>query len=98
MDFYRKVRPWGFWGPISAKCRAQSPGFEENHDFWRDTFNVTVGLVWQTTMVTLPIYLVIQQWGRMWLSAAIFAVTSVILKFTWYDRLGPGDMSMPQDR
>lgn len=96
MDFYRKIRPWGFWGPIYAKCRVAEPGFERNHDFGRDMFNVVVGIVWQTTMVTFPIFLVIQQWGRMWLSVAIFAATSLVLKFTWYDRLGAGDMYMTE--
>jgi len=48
--------------------------------------------------VALPIYLVIQQWGRMWLCLAVFAVTSVILKFTWYDRLGRGEMYLSAER
>ena len=34
----------------------------------------------------------------MWISLGIFAVTSVILKFTWYDWLGPGEMYMTADR
>ena len=25
-DFYRRVRPWGFWDPILAKVRAEDPG------------------------------------------------------------------------
>jgi hypothetical protein len=33
----------------------------------------------------------------MWISLDIFAVTSVILKFTWYDWLGPGEMYMTAD-
>jgi hypothetical protein len=91
-SFYRTVRPWGWWRPVYEKCRAEDPAFEKNRDFWRDWFNIALGLVWQTSMVALPIYLVIQQWGRMWLCLAVFAATSAILKFTWYDRLGPGEM------
>jgi len=97
-SFYRTVRPWGWWGPIYAKCRAENPAFMPNREFRRDAFNIAVGLVWQTSMVALPIYLVIQQYGRMGLSLAVFVATSVILKFTWYDRLGPGEMYLPQDR
>jgi hypothetical protein len=91
-SFYRTVRPWGFWGPIYEKCRAEIPGFEKNRDFRRDMFNIAVGMVWQTSLVTGPIYLAIQHWTEMWISVAVFAVTSVILKFTWFDRLGPGEM------
>ena len=43
--FYRKVRPWGFWGPILAKVQAEDPAFQPNHDFWRDMFNIVVGIV-----------------------------------------------------
>jgi Na+/proline symporter len=89
--FYRTVRPWGWWGPVLARCRRESPGFQPNPDLARDGFNVAVGLVWQTAMVAAPIYLVIQHWRQFWLAAAVFAATSAILKFTWYDRLGTGD-------
>ena len=97
-SFYRTVRPWGWWRPVYDQCRAENPAFEKNRDFWRDWFNIGVGLVWQTSMVALPIYLVIQQWGRMWLCLAMFTATSAILKFTWYDRLGPGEMYLANDR
>ncbi len=86
-DFYRRVRPWGFWGPILAKLRTEEPGFERNKDFWRDMFNVVVGIVWQVSLVALPIYIVIQKLSSAAITAAIIAVTSVVLKFTWYDHL-----------
>lgn len=91
-SFYRNVRPWGAWEPIYRKCLAEDPSFQRNNDFRRDMFNIAVGMVWQTSLVTGPIYLAIQHWNEMWMSCAVFAVTSCILKFTWYDRLGPGEM------
>jgi solute:Na+ symporter, SSS family len=96
-SFYRTVRPWGFWDPIYQKCRAENPRFQKNRDFGRDMFNVLVGLVWQTSLVTTPIYLVIQHWRELGISLAVCAVTSLILKFTWYDRLGPGEMYLTAD-
>ena len=48
-------------------------------------------------MVTSPIYLVIQHWPEMWASLGVHAVTSLVLKFTWYDRLGPGEMYLTDD-
>jgi SSS family solute:Na+ symporter len=92
MQFYRNVRPWGFWDPVFRKCHAEDPAFEKNHDFQRDVFNLAVGMVWQTSLVTGPIYLVIQHWTELGVSLAVCAVTSLILKFTWYDHLGPGEM------
>jgi hypothetical protein len=91
-SFYRNVRPWGAWGPVLAMCRADDPAFQPNREFSRDMFNIAVAMVWQTSLVTAPIYLAIQHWTEMWVSLAVCAVTSLILKFTWYDNLGPGEM------
>jgi hypothetical protein len=86
-DFYRRVRPWGFWSPILAKVRAEDPAFERNKDFWRDMFNIGVGITWQVSLVALPIYIVIQKFRSAAFTAAIILVTSIVLKFTWYDHL-----------
>ena len=86
MEFYRRVRPWGFWGPILKKVQADDPAFERNPDFLRDMFNVAVGICWQVALVALPIYIVIRHSGA-WIALAVVLVTSFILKFTWYDHL-----------
>lgn len=85
--FYRTVRPWGFWQPILEKCQADDPTLQPNRDFWRDGFNVIVGIVWELAMVAAPIFLVIQQYTRALICGGVFVVTSAILKFTWYDNL-----------
>jgi Na+/proline symporter len=86
-DFYRRVRPWGFWGPIYRKVLAEDPGFKRNKDFMRDMFNVAVGIVWQVALVVLPMYIVIWELRRAAITLAIVLATSAILKFTWYDHL-----------
>lgn len=86
-DFYRRVRPWGLWGPIYRKVLSEDPSFEPNKDFWRDMFNIAVGIVWQVSLVVLPMYFVIREFGRAALTGAVILATSVILKFSWYDRL-----------
>ncbi|HAK96652.1 MAG TPA: sodium:solute symporter [Planctomycetes bacterium] len=96
-DFYRTVRPWGFWGPVAAAIRAEDPDFATNREFGRDLFNLAVGLVWQVSMVAGPIYLVIQKFDRAIIALGVFAATSLILKFTWYDTLGPGEMYTTPD-
>ena len=74
-QFYTTIRPWGFWGPVYGRCRRQDESFRANHDFRRDAFNILVGIVWQIAMVALPMYLVIQQYGRMAICLAIFVAT-----------------------
>lgn len=86
-DFYRRVRPWGFWGPVLKKVLAEDPSFQRNRDFLRDMFNIIIGMIWQVSLVTLPMYIVIHKTRYAAIAAAIIALTSVILKFTWYDHL-----------
>ncbi len=86
-DFYRRVRPWGFWGPVLKKVLAEDPGFKRNRDFLRDMFNIAVGIVWQISLVALPLYIVIQESRRAAITLAVVLGTSAILKFTWYDHL-----------
>jgi Na+/proline symporter len=86
-DFYRNVRPWGFWGPIRDKVMAEDPSFRPNKAFARDMVNVAVGIIWQVTFVLMPIYLVIRRFSALAVAAVIAAITSIFLKFNWYDKL-----------
>src|SRR5579863_968518 len=81
-DFYRRVRPWGCWGPVLRKVQAEDPGFEPNRDFPRDMFNVAVEMVWQIALVVLPLYVVIREFLRAALTLFVILATSAILKFT----------------
>lgn len=85
--FYKNVKPWGFWGPIKDKVMAEDPSFKPNVNFKTDAFNVFVGIVWQTSLVILPIYLVLQEGVPIAITAIIAVVTSLVLKKTWYDKL-----------
>ncbi len=90
MEFYRNVRPWGFWKPIEEKVSAAYPDFQKNTHFLRDMFNVTIGIIWQTSLVALPIFLVIRYWSAFFPCLLVVAVTSIILKFMWWDKLEDG--------
>jgi Na+/proline symporter len=86
-SFYKRVRPWGFWGPVLRQVLREDPSFKPNRDFRRDMFNVVVGICWQTSLVALPIYIVIRNTSAAMAALAVAAVTSVVLKFSWYDHL-----------
>jgi len=87
IDFYRRVRPWGFWGPIHRKIVAEDPGFQRNKDFYRDMFNIAVGTVWQTCFIVLAMFLVLRSFRNAAITLGVLVVTCVILKKNWYDRL-----------
>jgi Na+/proline symporter len=85
--FYMTVRPWGFWKPITDKIKAEQPGFEPNTDCGRHWFNVIVGIIWQTSLVALPIYVVIQRPRGILGALLVLAATTAILKKSWFDHL-----------
>lgn len=87
IEFYRKVKPWGFWKPIHEKTLQLYPDFKENKNFRRDMFNVFIGTIWQTGLVALPIFIVIKNTYGWVISLTIVAITSLLLKKLWWDNL-----------
>ena len=87
VHFYKTVRPWGAWGRIRDLVLRDDPTFQPNGDCARDWLNIAVGIVWQVSIFTTPIYLVLRNWPAFWLCFSIFAITMTFLKFNWYDKL-----------
>ena len=87
MKFYMQVRPWGFWKPVLLKVREYYPSFEPNKRFKRDLFNIVIGVSWQTSLVLVPMSLITKQYPLLIGVASIVLVTSIILKFTWWNNL-----------
>ena len=85
--FYMRVKPWGYWKPVLRKVRERYPNFQPNRNFRSDMLNVLVGIAWQTSLVVLPIYIVIHETTPMFITLGVLIVTSVTLKFTWWNRL-----------
>jgi len=87
MKFYHNVRPWGFWKPVYQKVVKADPQFIANKNFKRDMFNILVGITWQISLMATPVFLVIREYTSLIISIAILVVTSVILKFNWWNKL-----------
>ncbi len=86
-SFYKNVRPWGWWKPIYDQLKAEDGSFEKNKDFGMDMLNCAIGIVWQSSMILLPIYLLIRDYPKTLVTLLVFLITSVILKFTWLDKV-----------
>ncbi|MEG1748298.1 MAG: sodium:solute symporter family protein [Tannerellaceae bacterium] len=87
INFYVRVRPWGFWKPIADKAVARYPKVERNTHFKRDMFNVAIGIVWQLSLTIIPMYIVIKEGMPLFTSIIILGVTTLILKKNWYDKM-----------
>jgi SSS family solute:Na+ symporter len=86
-QFYLRTRPWGFWRPVAAACRADNAEVTPNGAASRDLLNVAVGIVWQTAITAAPIFMVIKSWTNFFIALAVVAVCTVFLKVNWYDRM-----------
>ncbi len=88
-QFYSTVRPWGFWEPIKQTLKSRDPNFKGNDRFLSDMFNCAVGAIWQIGLTAFPIYVVLRNWTAAAAALGVIAVTTVYLKFKWYDQLPP---------
>jgi solute:Na+ symporter, SSS family len=90
-NFYRSVRPWGFWKPVHALVAAEDPSFEENKNATRDLVNCLVGIPWQLMLVTIPLYVIFRDVRGVVVSLIVLISTTIFLKKFWYDRLERAD-------
>lgn len=86
-DFYKNVRPWGWWEPVYKALKSENESFTKNNNFAGDMLNCTIGIVWQSSMIVLPIFLLIRDYPKTLVSLLVFLVTSIILKYTWLDKV-----------
>ena len=93
-NFYRNVRPWGFWGPVHALVVKEDPTIIRNTNAGRDLTNCGVGIVWQLMLVTTPLYVIFRDLRGTLISLAVLISTSIFLKKFWYDRLESGEGRM----
>ncbi|MCF4101179.1 Na+:solute symporter [Gillisia sp. M10.2A] len=87
MDFYKNTRPWGFWKPIHKRLLQEDPDFKKNDAFTRDMFNVVIGVLAQTLLVVIPLYLILHQNIPVMISTVILIICLVILKKNWWDKI-----------
>lgn len=86
--FYRRVQPWGVWGPVAKQVHELDPSFARRTPVWRDLVNVAIGLPCLLAMYTFPIYLVLHRYGH---AAVLLGVTVLLcyaLYHTWYRHIG----------
>ena len=86
-SFYSNVHPWGYWKPVLNALKKEGKTIETNNEFWSDMLNCGIGIIWQSSMIILPIYFMIRDYPKTLVALAVFVVTSIILKYTWLDKV-----------
>jgi len=85
--FYKNVRPWGFWKPVRDKLILENPDLKKNSDFGRDMFNVLIGIIAQTALVVLPMYIIFRQTTPIYISILVIVICTFLLKRFWWNKL-----------
>ncbi|RAJ22388.1 sodium:solute symporter family protein [Pedobacter cryoconitis] len=86
-NFYKTVRPWGFWAPVKELVMSEDPSFVPNKGFKLDMMNVVLGVIAQLCLTILPMYLILWMKTPLIVTVIILAVIITILKKTWWNKL-----------
>ncbi len=86
-NFYRTVKPWGFWAPVHKIVVSEDPTFQRNTRFRLDMFNVALGIIAQCCLTLLPMYVVLWMELPLLITVAILVVIVLVLKRTWWNKL-----------
>jgi SSS family solute:Na+ symporter len=85
--FYSTVKPWGFWKPVNDLVLADDPSFIPNKRFKLDMFNVVIGIIAQSCLTILPMYVVLWMKLPLLITVIILIIIIFILKRTWWNKL-----------
>ena len=89
--FYKRIMPWGFWGPIRKELEALNPGWQKEKYFWKDFTNCAIGAVALFSLNLMPVYFMLHNWVMFFRLLVVFLVTATIMYFSWYKTLPPDD-------
>jgi Na+/proline symporter len=86
IHFYKKTRPFGFWGPIRSKVKELDLS-AVNQENRRDVRSIFIAVPWQLTLFLTPMVLVTKQWYIFWPLFGLLIVLSLMLYFGWFRHL-----------
>ncbi|WP_298141145.1 sodium:solute symporter family protein [Flavobacterium sp.] len=86
-NFYKNVRPWGFWKPIHDELALEDPTLEKNKNFKLNMFNVLLGITGQILLTLLPMYFILSKWFELGIVIGLFAIIAFTMRQTWWKRL-----------
>lgn len=87
VDFYKKIRPFGFWGPVRRE--AVRRGLVPKRDFMPliDGLNGIFAMVFQVSLAIITFAVFLKKWNQVIVWVIIEVITTVVLYFTWYKNL-----------
>jgi Na+/proline symporter len=85
-EFYKRTRPFGFWGPIRKKLGAEV--LEKiNTENRRDIISTFFAVPWQVVLFLTGMALIMKSWTQFGVLSIILAILSIALYFNWFRHL-----------
>jgi len=87
IEFYSNVKPWGFWNPIKNKLLENNKLVKDEATFGKDMLNVGIGIIAQTSLVIIPMYLIFGQIYPLLITLGVLIICLFLLKKYWWNKL-----------
>jgi len=95
VTFYKKIKPFGFWGPVRQRCEPEFVA-EVEKETRRDMRLLAPACIWQVTLFWMMTALVAKKWGSFLGSFVAVAVLSGVLYKHWYRNLRSSATSLDE--
>ncbi|WP_456443384.1 sodium:solute symporter family transporter [Caldithrix abyssi] len=85
-EFYRRTRPFGFWGPVRKKLGPDvlAQIDKENR---RDILSTFFAVPWQIVLFLTGMTLIVGRWDEFWILSFVLMGLSIALYFSWFRHL-----------
>ncbi|GJQ64811.1 MAG: sodium:solute symporter [Melioribacteraceae bacterium] len=86
LDFYKKTRPFGFWGPVKGNLDVKLSD-NINKENRRDIISVIIAVPWQLVLFMTGMTLIMKRWDLFFILAAVLPILTILLYFNWFRHL-----------
>ena len=86
LEFYKRTRPFGFWGPIRKKI-ARDTMEKINKENRRDIFSTFMAVPWQVILFLTFMAVILKRWDQFFWLVIVLAALSIGLYFNWFRHL-----------
>lgn len=85
-EFYRRTRPFGFWGPIRQKISRETMD-KINKENRRDILSTFFAVPWQVVLFLTGMAVIFKRWDEFFWLVIILAALSLGLYYNWFRHL-----------
>ena len=86
LEFYKRTRPFGLWGPIRNKIGAEKLA-EINKENRRDILSTFFAVPWQVVLFLTGMAIILKRWDQFSILIILLVLLSLGLYFNWFRHL-----------